>query len=147
MNRGAGIRPVPTDLEINSCRCACQAMTGTAAIYNRMMIHLAATGEMFTHCSCNCISPLSTFLSRRIMSCTNLPFLQHTWLSSARQFLVLGLTDLMMAPFLISSGFMFTASINGATSISASPIGSSLLNVSLSNTSCMQQCASQDIYR
>ena len=82
-------------------------------------------------------SPHSTFLNRRIIFCTSLPPDQTMQLSSVRQFWLLGCTFEIVIPSGMPSKCIFKALRKGPMSISASPILSSKLNVSLSYTHCI----------
>ncbi|URD89512.1 hypothetical protein MUK42_32899 [Musa troglodytarum] len=87
---------------------------------------------MLTHSSCSSTSPLSTFRSRRTTSWATVPSFREIWLSSAKQFCLLGLTVVIMVTFGIPAKSILIASMNGRMSSSASPIISSGVNVSLS---------------
>jgi len=81
-------------------------------------------------------SPDSTFLNLRIMSCRILPLSQTTQLSSARQLFRLGLILETTQPFGRFCNPIFRLAIYALMSISASPILSSTVNLSLSKTVC-----------
>lgn len=91
---------------------------------------------MSIHCNCNSTSPRSTFLSLRIMSWTTFPSAQTMRLSSDRQLSRVGFTVVSIVLLGTPSSRIFTASRKCLMSNSASPILSSALNVSLSNTDC-----------
>ena len=86
------------------------------------------------HCSWSSTSPHSTFRNLRQMSWTTLPSVQTMQLSSARQFCLLGCTLEIMVPLGRPSKCIRKASRYGLMVNSASPILSSLLNVSWSYT-------------
>ena len=88
------------------------------------------------HCSWISTSPHSTFRNLRHMSWIILPSVQTMELSSARQFCRLGCTLEIMVPLGRDPKFILKASRYGLMVNSASPILSSLLNVSWSYTVC-----------
>lgn len=92
------------------------------------------------HCSWISTSPHSTFRNLRHMSWTIRPSFQTMQLSSDRQFCLLGCTLDTMVPLGRPSRCILKASRYGLMENSASPILSSLLNVSWSYTvwKCMR---------
>lgn len=82
------------------------------------------------HCSWISTSPHSTFLSLRHMSWMILPSFQIMQLSSDRQFCLLGCILEIMVPLGRPFSSIFKAFRYGLMSNSASPILSSMLNVS-----------------
>lgn len=88
------------------------------------------------HSICTSTSPRSTFLNRRHMSWNILPLFQMMQLSSARQFSLFGWTLSTLVPLGRFCNPIFMHSMYGLMSITASPILSSSVNVSLSYTVC-----------
>lgn len=99
---------------------------------NLMQLYKPLEPGRSIHWSWISTSPHSTFLSLRHMSWTTRPSLQMMQLSSARQFCLLGCSLVMTVPLGRPCRFILRASMNGFMSNSASPILSSLLNVSWS---------------
>lgn len=104
---------------------------GKSRAHSLPIAHTPLEPGRSTHCSLSSISPHSTFLSRKTMSCFTFPSDIYIELSSARQFCLFGTSFFTTVSSGTSWSFIFTISTNGRMSTSALPIVSST-KVSLS---------------
>lgn len=98
-------------------------------------IHLVTPG-MLTQCRCRTSSPVSMFLSLSTMSWETLPSFQVMWLSVAKQLDFSGWIVFITVPSGTSLRSCLAISTKSRMENSASPMPSSLVNVSWSKSSC-----------